>query len=436
MLKAPNPLPHSTPQGDNEADHGIILGAETPPTHHVLSQVSNGSDSSIIVPSSLPAAAGRSGTRPFVDYVPYALYRQTCSISCMAAASSSLQWIWMGGSDGLIRKCSLWDTMNGQVALPHNLRQNQMDTVIRPAVITTAWGYGSDGAGLVPTGTIQIKTKNVVGWDAAAFETKYGSLIPVHSMAVEKDGKFGLVGLENGVASLSTLRTHEGKCHHVFTVSKTKQPVSCLALEETSFVSGSWDKQILWWDLNTGQQRGLVSQHKGQISAISWNPEHKGIFLSSSIDGGLCVWDVRADGKSGPNAMPQTPSWLLDAIWSSDGRYIYTGRKDASMDCWDVRTLKCLYTRILPQDSGPVTKIKSLPTRDSILCASLDNIRIISRPHDGQAAATRIIPGHHGGSISEMLVSPDGLYMISSSGTRGWEEYSNDCTLFHYAKAM
>ncbi|CAG8529217.1 7307_t:CDS:2 [Diversispora eburnea] len=42
-----------------------------------------------------------------------------------------------------------------------------------------------------------------------------------------------------------------------------------------------------------------------------------------------------------------------------------------------------------------------------------------------------IIPGHHGGTISQIMVDPNCRYMITTSGNRGWEGSSTEAALFY-----
>lgn len=98
------------------------------------------------------------------------------------------------------------------------------------------------------------------------------SLSPVYSLAVHHQALWLLSGTEGGSINLQSVRHEEGK--RITSLQKHSSAVSVLHLseDETSFLSGSWDKTILDWDLHTGQLRRSFLGSGGQISAIEMRP--------------------------------------------------------------------------------------------------------------------------------------------------------------------
>ncbi|CEG83239.1 hypothetical protein RMATCC62417_17197 [Rhizopus microsporus] len=102
----------------------------------------------------------------------------------------------------------------------------------------------------------------------------------------------------------------------------------------------------------------------------------------------------------------------------------------------------------MPANSGPVYSVKSMPNGKQIVCASNDNIRlwdtsidsaftIGSEISDSKLTKTTstipftILPGHHGGAVSQMSINPTCKYMVTASGNRGWEGASTNVCLFY-----
>lgn len=127
------------------------------------------------------------------------------------------------------------------------------------------------------------------------------------------------------------------------------------------------------------------------------------------------------------------------ACWSADGSHIYAGRRNGTVDVWDVRLLGRSGPRCTPRlvkslrnppSSGVVSCVVPFPDgrhiawwvcgrvagRDvkmtSQLCsASIDNIRLWNAAEAGESDGNvkgrggvqfKIIPGHHGGYVSQM----------------------------------
>lgn len=81
-----------------------------------------------------------------------------------------------------------------------------------------------------------------------------------------------LSGTEGGAINLQSVRHEEGK--RITSLQQHTSAVSVLQLseDETSVLSGSWDKTIIDWDLNTGQVKRNFMGSGGQISAIEMRP--------------------------------------------------------------------------------------------------------------------------------------------------------------------
>jgi transcriptional activator SPT8 len=94
----------------------------------------------------------------------------------------------------------------------------------------------------------------------------------VYSLAVHGQGLWLLSGLESGGINLQTVRHDEGKRIHCLRQHTSTVSVLKLAQDERSVLSGSWDKTIIDWDLNTGQVKRSFGSSSSQISAIEMRP--------------------------------------------------------------------------------------------------------------------------------------------------------------------
>ena len=81
-----------------------------------------------------------------------------------------------------------------------------------------------------------------------------------------------LSGLESGGINLQSVRHDEGKRITCLRGHTSAVSVLTLASDEKSFLSGSWDKTVLDWDLNTGKTIRNFEGSAGQISALEARP--------------------------------------------------------------------------------------------------------------------------------------------------------------------
>ncbi|KAJ6442379.1 SPT8-like protein [Purpureocillium lavendulum] len=162
-------------------------------------------------------------------------------------------------------------------------------------------------------------------------------------------------------------------------------------------------------------------------------------FLSSAMDGAIRIWDRRA-----PNPVARignrvgVPPWCMSACWSPDGNMIYAGRRNGTVEEFDVRNARRGWEpeRVLkfPAGSGAVSAVKAMVNGRHLVCASHDILRLYdlkeTRTGKHSAVPFLIIPGPpRAGVISGLYVDPTSRFMLSAAGTRGWEGTSTEALI-------
>ncbi|KAL3493191.1 WD40-repeat-containing domain protein [Aspergillus germanicus] len=190
-----------------------------------------------------PSVRAECLTASTYDIVPTTAAPHSTSINAITA-TADMRWVFSGGSDGYVRKFNWVDSMNSKLMLTVAQRHPFVDSVIKAGVLMTYW-------------------ENIDGT----------ALSPVYSLATQSEGLWLLSGLESGSIRLQSIRHEEGK--EIALLQQHTSAVSFLNLtsDEKSLLSGSWDKRIFDWDLNTGQTRRVFGSSAGQISAIELRPE-------------------------------------------------------------------------------------------------------------------------------------------------------------------
>lgn len=211
------------------------------------------------------------------------------------------------------------------------------------------------------------------------------------------------------------------------------------------------------------------------LSPSSYRAFSDDILLASTMDGQVTLMDRRvpSTGSTVGRLMPgdKAPPWCMSACWAAGGTQILAGRRNGTVDIWDVRryaslstsgsasgsgsgpsrsrpTPNLLRTLRTPTESGPVSCIVPFPDGRSVATASYDNIRLWNtadyfdqEPEDmalgrrGRGKPPfRIVAGHHGGIVSQMMVDPTCRFLVCASGDRGWAGESSKVVLIHEIK--
>ncbi|KAI9163727.1 Helicase required for RNAi-mediated heterochromatin assembly 1 [Paramyrothecium foliicola] len=211
--------------------------------------------------SQTPAPSGSLPWRPTVrpealnarlyDIVPTMAAPQSTSVNAMAITPDMRYWF-TGGSDGYIRKYDGPGTINGKLTLTVAQKHPFVDSVTKAGILMSYWENEE------PSISGRGEQEHI--------------LSPVYSLAVHSSALWLLSGLESGGINLQSVRHDEGKKICCLQQHSNAVSVLTLAQDERSVLSGSWDKRILDWDLNTGQTSRSFDGSGGQISAIELRP--------------------------------------------------------------------------------------------------------------------------------------------------------------------
>ena len=188
------------------------------------------------------------------DIVPTIAAPQSTSINAITA-TADMRWVFSGGSDGYIRRYNWVDSVNGKLMLTVAQRHPFVDTVVKAGVMMTYWE----------------------NWDVSSRSflsqnSEESVISPVYALAAQRQALWLAAGLESGNIRLQSIRHEEGK--EIALLQKHTSAVSVLSIssDEKSLLSGSWDKNVLDWDLNVGKVRTTFSSPAGQVSAIEPRP--------------------------------------------------------------------------------------------------------------------------------------------------------------------
>jgi len=138
-----------------------------------------------------------------------------------------------------------------------------------------------------------------------------------------------------------TIKVWDMKTHRVTVILKGhKHAVTCMDVREGGIlVTGSWDRNILIWDLDTGKYRangplGFNLAHDGSISSVQFHHMGK-ILMSAGFDRTINIWDLETISKK--TYLKGHNHWINDAKLSKDLNWIVSGSNDRTVRLWDLQ---------------------------------------------------------------------------------------------------
>ncbi len=129
--------------------------------------------------------------------------------------------------------------------------------------------------------------------------------------------------------------------------------VTSVALAGATLVSGSYDRRLIFWNLDDRSIRRSVNAHAAWIRCVAVTPD--GTRALSVADDMQChVWDVQAAERIGTVSDHELmtshhfPSMLYAVAVSPDGRHFATGDRVGHVAVWDLSTLEKVTTLEAP----------------------------------------------------------------------------------------
>jgi WD40 repeat protein len=198
---------------------------------------------------------------------------------------------------------------------------------------------------------------------------------------------------------IACLRTLEGHT----------EAVICIALgsDSRTAVSGSYDKTLRIWDVESGQCLRTLEGHTNLVSCIALGPDGR-TAVSGSWDKTLRVWDVKS-GQCLRTLNGHTSSIECVAL-GPDGRTAVSGSQDNTVRIWDVESGQCL--RTFGGHTDLVNCIALGRDGRTAVSGSSDKTLLVWDVESGQCLRT--LEGHTS-SVSCVALSPDGRTAVSGS---------------------
>ena len=186
------------------------------------------------------------------------------------------------------------------------------------------------------------------------------------------------------------------------------------------------DRTLTVWeiDIDAAQQVAILEGHTGTVNTCAWSPDGA-LIASASLDGMVRVWDGHTFGQRGVCQVLASPSWRVaqDLQFSPGARYL--AWISEGEDCCVWRPLKGEEPKTLrphPDRSNIILTTTFSFDHDSRYIATAhgneDNEpdACVVRVWDAATGSVLVVLAGHSERVSNILFSPDGRSLLSTSG--------------------
>lgn len=228
------------------------------------------------------------------DITPVGAAVHPCGIYCMDA-TADFRSLYTGSEDGFIRK---YDLVKGDLMLTIQQRHGLAASVQQSAALLSAWNNEepldiNDQPQITNAPTLNTVVVEVAEPDASRIS-------PVYSIAVHSRAEWCIAGTQNGYINLYSTRYREGECFHSINGHSSAVSVLLISEGERECISGSWDRAIKQWSLDTGRLIREYDAATSQITSASLRPltsttnMEQTLLMSTSYDGTIYLHDSRS----------------------------------------------------------------------------------------------------------------------------------------------
>src|SRR6185312_9423512 len=191
--------------------------------------------------------------------------------------------------------------------------------------------------------------------------------------------------------------------------------------DETWAASGSRDKTVKIWNLETGTCRATLQGHSNDVNSVAITPDGKRI-LSASDDKSVRVWDANAGLELAK--LDGHTHVVRSVVALRDNARALSGGIDGTLRLWSLASGECL---------------KIIQSAGEVFCIAVDpaGARVLSGHRDGRVRLWELETGYglttlkgHLDIVASVQVTPDGRLGISGSNDRTvkiWDLEAGTC---------
>lgn len=236
-------------------------------------------------------------------------------------------------------------------------------------------------------------------------KTLPGHTNSVWSVAVSSNGRTLVSGSEDKTIKAWNLET--GQLRYTLSGHADTARSVALSADGQTLASGSGDKTIKLWNLQTGKLRRTLEGHSGPVWSVALSPDGQTL-VSGGEDNAIKIWHLQTGelrrlvfGHSGR---------VFSVAISPDGQTLATGSADKTVKLWNLPTGELRGT--LEGHTDAVRSVVFSPDGGKLASSSWDGTVKLWNSRTGERLHT--LQGH-GAQVVSAAFSPDGQTLASAS---------------------
>lgn len=234
----------------------------------------------------------------------------------------------------------------------------------------------------------------------------------VNSLAISPDGKILASGSWDKTIKIWNLETTE----LIGTLTGHTDRVNSVAIsyDGKMLVSGSSDETIKFWNLHNGDLLCTFPGHSMEVNSVAINPKHQIIASCGGADNTIKLWNLRTGELL--RTLKGHSDNVNAVVFSPDGKILASGSSDATSKVWDVESGKLL--RTLSGLNVGVNSVAIAP--DGQILASVSNDYTIKLRNLHTGRLLRILNTNSGrGKGVANLGTNEALHILKNYVSRG-----------------
>lgn len=209
-----------------------------------------------------------------------------------------------------------------------------------------------------------------------------------------------------------------------FTLSGHSESIPCASFSRDGMLaaSGSFDKTVRVWDLNTGQCLITFVGHTDKVCVVALSKDNN-LVLSGSIDNTVRIWNIKT--RTNLRTLSGHTDAVITASFSENCELGISGSRDKTVRIWNLKTFECM--KIFSDHTDFIWSVVFSQDGGLALSGSADKTARVWNTKTGECLRT--LSGHTEEVMSVALNEDNNLVLSGSADktVRVWNLNTGEC---------